>query len=261
MNPVGSEQLAFFALMAAFLLAVTGYGALLCRWCFAGRRIDLAFAAAVGIAFLVFAGGILNALALAVGTSIDALLILGVTLCVAQGASILVRPDRRSRLLALRRETAIEPGLWLAAAVFVFSTAWLVPTTAFNPHDDLAQYLFRPYHMLRFGSVGANWFDSTGADSFGAQSWMQAFFLYRLPVTYADAFDRVVCFSLSCALVVSLGRALEVPRIYRLLATGVLVFITPSPVNISALYSLSLMVLGLTLSLLLFARAYFYNRV
>lgn len=257
----GMEQLRFFVLAAVFLISTIGYGALLCRWCFSGQRIDAAFAAAVGIAILVFGGGVLNALGLAFGTSLDALLSVGLVLFVAQAARTLARANQRACLVLQPRDSALEPGLWLAGGVFVFSATWVVPTTAFNPHDDLAQYLFRPYHMLHFGSVGANWFDSTGADSFGAQSWMQAFFLNHLPANYADAFDRVICFSLSCALVVSLGRALGITRIYRLVAVVVLVFINPSHVNISATYSLSLSVLGLTLSVLFFARSYFVRRV
>jgi hypothetical protein len=252
-----SEHRLFFVVAVVFLMSAIGYGSLLSRWCFAGHRIDAAFAAAVGIAILVFVGGILNALGLAFGSLIDALLSAGVISFVAQNARTVVHPDQRARLVAQCRRDSLEPGLWLAAAVFVFSAIWVVPTTRFNPHDDLIQYLFRPFHMLQFGSVGANWFDSTGADSFGAQSWMQAFFLNHLSAKYADAFDAVICFSLSCALVVALGRALGVARIYRLIAVLVLVFANPSQVNISAIYSLTTTILGLTLSLLLFARSYF----
>src|SRR6266850_2738484 len=147
MNPDRMEHLLFFVVAAVFLMSAIGYGSLLSRWCFAGYRIDVAFAAAVGVAILVFMGGILNALELAFGSSIDALLSAGVILFVAQNVRTVVHPDQRARLVVQCRDS-LEPGLWLAAAVFVFSAIWVVPTTGFNPHDDLTQYLFRPYHML-----------------------------------------------------------------------------------------------------------------
>src|SRR5258705_4079446 len=114
------EHLVFFVLAAVFLMSAIGYGSLLCRWCCAGRRIDAAFAAAVGVAILVFVGGILNALTLAFGSSIDMLLSAGVVLFVAQNARTIAHPDQRARLIVQCRDSS-EPGFGLAAAVFIFS--------------------------------------------------------------------------------------------------------------------------------------------
>jgi hypothetical protein len=244
-------------LIISFLATCYGYGLLLCRLCALGRSTDMGYTAAAGMAVLVFLGGILNAAGWAFGWVIDALIGLGLVPLVIRSAAVVRHREDRSKFASSLRMELLEPGLWVAVLALVFSAITIVPTTTFNPHDDLTQYLLRPLLMLQSGSLNGNWFDSTGADSMGAQSWLQAFLLNYLPITYADVFDDVICLPLCCLVVTYLGRLLGAPKLQRFLAALCVVFMDPVQVNTSAKYSLTLMMLGLTVSLLLFSERYF----
>lgn len=233
----------------AFLTAIVGYGTLVQR-ALHGEARDLAYSAALGVAALIVMGGILNALGLAYGPAIDIVLFGGTAIALALFARLMVSAEGRAQVADAGRRALRWPAAWLVVVCFAFTAFFFAPTSSYNPHDDMAQYLTRPYVMMTFGSIGANWFDSTGADSLGVQSWLQAFFLRYLPLGYANAVDAAVMLSLTCAMLASFGARLGAPSWLAMAAVLLFMLLNPSQVNVSAVYSLTLMVAGLAMALL-----------
>jgi len=112
-----------------------------------------------------------------------------------------------------------------------------MPTAAFNFADDMHTYLVRPFRMLATGTVGGNPFDTLGLDSLGAQSFFQSFILLRAPATWINGFDAVFCFGICGFLIVGIAQKLELSWKF--------ISIHPQVVNISSIYSGSVMILGL----------------
>jgi hypothetical protein len=238
----------FVLLITAQTLACYGLGNCIGRFAWPAPAHSVALETALGIAALIFIGGVLNAVGYAYGTAIDVIYWLGALLGLYRAWRQLTSRNETgpARGAAMRRYGHIYAAL---VAVVLFYAWFTVPSYSFNAHDDYAQYLFRPLHMLAYGSLGANWFDSVGSDSLGAQSWMQAFFLHRLTIDYATAFDGVVAFGLVCWLVVAIAHRCGAPPWLGLAALFFAVAINPVQVNTSADYSIAMCVLGLFLAL------------
>ncbi len=238
----------FVLLIIAQALTCYGLGNGIRRFALRTLPLPVAFEIALGLAALIFIGGLLNAAGYAYGIAIDAICGLGTLLGLLQAWRALTCRDEIQPAYegAPRQYGAVYATL---IAVVGFYAWFTVPSFNFNAHDDYAQYLFRPLHMLSYGSLGANWFDSTGSDSLGAQSWMQAFFLHRLTIDYATAFDGVVAFGLLCWLVVAIARRSGAPQWLGLAVLFLTVALNPVQVNISANYSIALCLLGLFLAL------------
>lgn len=128
-----------------------------------------------------------------------------------------------------------------------------MPASAFNFHDDFHTYMPRPVRMLETGSLGGNPFDALGVDSLGAQAFMQSFFLKYLSISYINAFDLISCFVLCLLLLREIWLKQKIHWIFLLASLVMFVVINPMYVNISSLYSGSLMVLGTVYSFLVFS--------
>jgi hypothetical protein len=143
------------------------------------------------------------------------------------------------------------PHLFVITAT-VFHGMALLPASAFNHHDDFYKYLPRIVQMLQTGTLGGNPFSWVGADSLGAQAFLQGFFVSHLPLAYVHCFDAVICFLLSGLLLSDLGRRLNMHWLLTSLVVVFFIFFNPQIVNISALYSGILMILALVYSSILF---------
>jgi hypothetical protein len=128
----------------------------------------------------------------------------------------------------------------------------LLPANAFNHHDDYYKYFPRLFQMLQSGKLGGTPFDYVGIDSLGAHPFLQSFIVAHFPLQYVNGFDAVFCFLLAGMLLNDIGRRAELSWFLRSIAIVAFLFINPQYVNISALYSGSLMILALIYSSLLF---------
>jgi hypothetical protein len=244
------DYITFVGLLVIFFAAALGYGGTINRAFLQDRSSGWGYAAAQGVSVLALIGACLNAVGLAYGAAVDATFALGAALCLINVSAALISRRRGNAIVLAVRPALLDPVAWLATGVLVFSAVSIVPGTVLNPHDDLTQYLLRPMLMMHTGTLGTNWFDSTGLDGLGTQSWMQAFFVRHLPLNYADAFDDIVCLPLCCLLIDDIGRRLGATRLQSVLAAAVLVAINPVQVNTSAKYSIVLMILGLLFTLM-----------
>ncbi len=242
--------------LVSIVFALHGWGRLLLRWCEPGETPAWSYATVVGMGTWLFAGGVLNTLQLSRPLALD--VIFGVGLALGLFNAYRALHDRglpadngATFLSALIRswfradQVSLLPAYLAVVGVAAFLVAHLMPTAAFNFHDDFHTYMMRPVRMLQTGTLGGNPFDSLGVDSLGGQAFMQAFFIRWLPLDYVNGFDAVLCFSLSAFLLIAMARSAHTAWPYMWLALAVLVVINPWYVNISSLYSATLMVMAI----------------
>jgi hypothetical protein len=245
------------ALAASFY----GWGSLVHTWAGERNPAGWAYPSALGIAFLIAVGGLLNATGLARPLVLLPLLAMGL------GMAILFA----SRLFWGRTESGPAAGrapagpAWqkvgnliyyaLLAAVFLFLVTTLMPSLTFNFHDDFHIYLMWPLRMLQTGSLGGNPFSHIGLSSLGGQSFMQGMFLTFGDLTDINGFDAILCLVLLLGLLKELGERLGVTIVFVLVSCILALVINPHYVNVSSLYSGSLMLLGLAYATLLLAES------
>ncbi len=109
--------------------------------------------------------------------------------------------------------------------------------------------------MVQTGSVGGNAFDGIGLDSLGSQSFFQGFFLPGLDIGLLNGFDAVACFTLCLLLIAELSLRWRLPWFVGALGVICVTVINPQHVNISALYSGSLLITALVISGAMLARS------
>jgi len=123
-----------------------------------------------------------------------------------------------------------------------------MPAGAFNFHDDFHSYLDLPLQILQTGSFQENPFPAIGLLTLGGQSFMQCFSQLFFDIRYINVFDAIICLALGLGVLVEFGKKINSGFATILVSLVLYLFINPMYVNISALYSGSLMILGLAVS-------------
>ncbi|MCP4695814.1 MAG: hypothetical protein GY862_03035, partial [Gammaproteobacteria bacterium] len=238
-------------------ISVFGWGALFLR--LPGLKFDENpfYTIACGLAFLIFSGGLLNDFSLVHPFVLNAILLAGIFISILFGMEI----ARKKKLSAkrLRHEFSFwkfGSGTFLKGAhyllifvVLLFLSTKLLPSSTFNHHDDLQKYMPRPVHMLQTGSLADSPFDATGVDSLGAQGFLHAFVINLAPITFLNVFDSVFCLILSALLLVDACKILKLKPFLPILPVFTLFLVNPQNVNVSSLYSGTLCVIALLISL------------
>jgi len=223
------------------------------RWLHPGRRIHYGYATALGAAAWVAIGGFLNVIGVASRWFLAAILISGLIMVAVMAAGAgrrfaLHGGFRKNTLGELAARLLPSRGnfhVWLMIALTAGLMAMVSPTFTFNYHDDFQTYLPRLMRMLDTGSLAGNPFSVLGADSLGAQTFMQGFVVAFLSPYYVNLFDPVLCFLVSGLLIDAIGRIAGAGWLWRLGALAAFVAINPQYANVSALYAGSLATLGL----------------
>jgi hypothetical protein len=223
-----------------FLAAARGWGAIVLERLSPANRSLHALSIALGLGVWIVLGGLLNAARLALPIMLDVLLFVGSSISALQ-AIVWYRGRGKKEPIALR---AFWPMLVIVGVVFFF-LATQMPSLGFNMHDDFFAYLPRPVRMLQTGTLGGNPFDVLGVDSLGGQAFLQSFFVSRLSLLHIHGFDAVVCIGLSLALLWEMAHRRRISGAILVAAFGVILFVHPQVVNVSAVYSGSAMLLAL----------------
>jgi hypothetical protein len=236
-----------FAALCAFALTCYGWGRLAFDLVYRGRPPLHAYATGLGLVVLLFIGGILNTTRLATTLSLSICAYAGMVLAICFIVRTAHGMEWRS-LIPGRRSTSTLCLLVLIVAAVVFLVTQLLPTQFFNPADDFFSYMVRPIRMQTTGSLGGNPFELLGMSDFGAQSYLQSFLLLWLPLTDLPAFDTIFCFLLGMILLVEIGRMNAAP--WPLVALGVALYVAINPqlVNLSSVYSTTVVVLTLLMA-------------
>jgi hypothetical protein len=251
----GDQMHLAFGFLIVFAWASYGYGRLVSKCCYGGKAVPVPYDIALGLATLNVFGGVLNALHLAFPAGFYLLGAIGVSLALFFVQRAVQSQGGWREILRAKSQThptfnqVLEwatSGLVLLMMAFF---AWkLMPTGAVNIHDDFHTYLVRPIRMISTGSIGGNPFDPLGLDSLGTQAFFQAATLLFLPLRDVNGFDAVFCFGISGFLILALVRQLGLEPWFGLLAVLGFLFINPQYVNISPIYSGSLMIGGLLMA-------------
>lgn len=245
-----------------FMASLYGWGSLTGRWFNERPPAGWAFPAALGIAVLIFVGGVLNAAKIAKPMVLLPLLLAGLGLAIffifCSCRDFLKDRPETGQLKGKFSGTTAGSLFYLALIllVFFFLITVLMPARTFNFQDDFKIYLMWPLRMLQTGTLGGNPFDHIGVSSLGGQSFMQGMFLAYGKISDVNAFDAIVCLILVLGLLKELGEELGASPVFAITAGLLAVFINPHYVNITSLYSGALMLLGLTYATILLSRSY-----
>jgi len=230
--------------VSALFVSCYGWGNTVARFAYGGEPQPASFSVALGCAFYVLIGGVLNATQTIGATTIHALMISGVALALWGLFPI-------ERMLAQLKRMTESPAAWIVLILTVYLTFTLIPTTTFNIGDDFQTYLVYPMRMLQTGAAGVGPGELLGAGTLNAQSFFHAILLLYVPIAFVNAFDPVLCFLAAGLLVDAIGRKTGLDWRYRVIPIVCFVVINPQYVNLSSLYSGSMMVLGLVYASLL----------
>lgn len=245
-----------FAVLTLLILLASshGLGFAVMKWGVRDGISHFSLLTVIGVACLMFLGGILNLVGLAYPAAMYALVLLGLVLFIlsffarfkilSQHGSFLHSDDSARITSLLDRLLPLS----LVALAVLFFAATLLPSDAFNFHDDFHTYVPRPLRMLQVGTLGGNPYELLGLDSLGAQAFLQGFILLALPVGYLPGFDAVFGLALAGLLLVTTARKFNLSWVYAVPAILTFLAINPQSVNVSALYSGVFVILGALLT-------------
>jgi hypothetical protein len=234
-----------------FLFACYGWGYALVRWTDTRDKHNFAFLSVVGIAVLIFLGGILNLVRLAYPAALIVLLVSGLAfflISFSADAKMWLATWRAGRLINPARLKnisgyALPIGILVVAVGFYALT--LLPVTAFNIYDDYFTYLPRPFRMLQTGTLAGSPYEVLGTDALGGQAFLQGFVLLGFPFEYLQGFEAVFSFGLAGWLLIEIGKKFNLHWIYTTLALLGFIVINPQSVNVSPIYLGSAFILGI----------------
>lgn len=247
-----------------YMASFYGWGRLVNRWSGGNRLAGWAFPAALGIAFLIAVGGILNSVGFARPIVLLSLYLTGLGLAIFFACGS-VHDYWKNKPPGRQSEEASKP-FWytpaylvyfaLILSVFIFLVMVLMPARSFNFHDDFHVYLMWPLRMLQTGSLGGNYFDHIGLSSLGGQSFMHGMALTFGKISEINSFDAIICLILTLALLKELGELIGTNPVFIIVAGLLAIFINPHYANITSLYSGSLMLLGMVYASVLLMKSY-----
>jgi hypothetical protein len=231
-----------FAAVAAFAFVLYGWG-----W--ATRRLLSAessaasntesntdtrnwpFTAALGMAAVVAIGGLLNLARLAYPWALALVAIAGVAL----GVAALASGERLRCSLA---------SLILALLVLTFVVGTQLPPAAYNFHDDYQKYFVHPVRMLETGTVFGSTLNDIGFDTIGGQAFLDGFAVAAFPIRYINGVGAAFALFLCILLAGEFTRGRRELMPLTIVCALSVVFINPQFVNISALFTGSLLMMA-----------------
>ena len=233
-----------------YALALFGWGRLL------GKLLQISWpfslTIALGIAGWIFLGGILNLFGLAYPLALDSILVFGLS----YSALIFFRTWKFQQCSGYRNLyfskdylLRLLPALIVILIAFIFVAYTIASPKAFNFHDDLEKYLSHPIRMLATGSLAGSAFNALGSETFGGQAFLHGFAVAHWPLGYVNTIDSVFAFVLCLMMLLSVALRTRLPFWFILLVVTVPIFINPQYVNISSIYTATVLILLLFLGL------------
>lgn len=185
----------------------------------------------VGVAIMVFIGGVLNVLRVAYAPALWGVTAVGFVLSLQE----LRRVDLQRIRSQVRRLEFIATAM-VITAVIGFTMFTQLPPSAFNVHDDLQKYFTYPVRMLATGTLLGSPLDGLGYQTLGGLSFLQAIVLSVLPIGYINGVDAVFGLLVLMFITASAGwrRSQWFPA--ALVGPVLIIAINPLSVNVSGLY-------------------------
>lgn len=204
----------FFIAVATFMLF--GWGSAF-RRLFRLGETPWPLTVAIGMAAVVFIGGLLNLSRIAYPAALAAVAFIGVLLALREGVSF----HRPPLLVSI-----------LIAAVTIFTIATQLPPSIYNFHDDYQKYFAYPARMVQTGTVFGSPLSAIGLQTLGAKAFLDGFVVGFFPFSYINAVDAV--FGLFLCLI--LAAQFTKDRVMSVVSVASVAVINPQYVNISTLY-------------------------
>lgn len=232
-----------------YAFSVYGWGRITLKFAFGEMApSSIPYTITTGIAALIFLGGVLNTLHIAYTGVLTFLLLCGFGFTIHLERHKLIQLKNlslHSLLDSLSTPKTHHILALLTAILAIFLIHNLLPSNNFNFHDDLHSYMTRLSLMSQTGDLGQNPIAIIGLDSLGAQAFMQSFATGIFGLNYANAFDAVFCFILSCAMILAISKELNSNWIVASASLSVLIMLNMQQVNLSSIYSTIVLILGL----------------
>jgi hypothetical protein len=181
---------------------------------------------ALGMAAVVFIGGILNLARLAYPISLAIVAGIGVLLAILALRGL----DRPPLIVAI-----------IIATVMTFTIATQLPPSIYNFHDDYQKYFAYPVRMIETGTVFGSPLSAMGLQTLGGQAFLDGFAVAFFPITYINGVDAV--FGLFLCLL--LASQVTKNRVMSIVCVLSVVFINPQYVNISTLFCGSALIMAM----------------
>ena len=186
----------------------------------------------VGLAVMIFAGGILNCAHVAFGPVLWALAGVAAVISVLETKHFKFEPIQgRSAWIEL-----IATGL-VIAVVTGFAIHTQLPPKAFNVDDDFRVYFTHPVSMLATGSLLGGPLSGLGTQTLGGQAFLQGYVLSVLPIGYINGVDAVFGFMVVMLICASAGWRRYTWFPGALLGPVMVAMISPEYVNVSGLFT------------------------
>jgi hypothetical protein len=211
--------------MAVATLMLWGWGSAFQRM-FRLERTSWPAAVAVGMAAVVFIGGILNLARLAFPWALGLVAAAGIYLALREGIVF---------------EMPAAPVALVVAAIMIFTIATQLPPGMYNGHDDFQKYFAYPVRMLETGTVFGSPLSAMGTQTLGAQAFLDGFVVALFSIVYINGVDAVFGLFLCLMLASRFGRK----QAATLLGVLSVVTIDPQYANISTLYCGSALIMAI----------------
>ncbi len=187
---------------------------------------------ALGLATVVFLGGILNLARLAHPWALAVVAAAGVLLSLAA-----------LRRIRVQRPPAII--IVLIAGIVIFTIATQLPPHVYNFRDDFQKYFTYTVRMLETGTVFGSPLSAMGTQTLGGTAWLDGFVAAFFPIKYVNGVDAV--FGLFLCLMLASQFTQGRKDLVGMTVVSVLsvFFIDPEYVNISTLYCGSALIMAM----------------
>lgn len=219
----------FFLVAMLMCFSLYGWGRLFSRF-LKYRSINIAEVITIGLAAIVFVGGVLNLVRLCYGLTLNCLIGTGVFLTFYFAKPQWGFHKNRSEL--------VYPGIICVfiSIVIGLTIATQLPPNAYNYHDDFIKYFNHPIRMLQTGTLFGSSLSAIGYETLGGQALLHALVLNHFPFSYIYGVDAVFGLLLCLVLSVSMMSWKLNYLPISLLGIAATFVINPLMINVSAIY-------------------------
>jgi hypothetical protein len=159
----------------------------------------------VGLACIIFLGGILNLCRLAFPATLGGIVLIGLVL-----TTILRRENRSTSWRLWGRGSQWQMALTGAAILILmgFTIAFSLAPSLYNAGDDFQHYFPHAVRMVETGTVYGSPLNGLGGITLGGQAFLHSFIIGFFPIRFINGTDAVFCFFLCLILpiAVTIGR-------------------------------------------------------
>jgi hypothetical protein len=200
----------------------------------------------LGLASVLFLGGLLNLFHIAYPEAFAGVVIVGLTLTAFALRQDDVGPQQSKHG---RVVDYIVPGDIAIIAVITALTGFMIATqlgpSLYNGADDFQKYFAHAIRMIETGSLYGSPLNALGGESLGGQAFLQGFVVSFFPLRYINSVDAVFCFFLCLTLIGGIAIGRPQYRVAALVGTLAVFIIDPKQINVSSLYSMAAVISGL----------------